>query len=107
MIAQKDARYRNPDILRAARGEECQMRSPYCNHDPATTVAAHSNAREHGKAMGRKSHDIFICFACSACHDFYDGRVRYTYSPKERHDLFFVPGMYRTQLIIARKGIKL
>jgi hypothetical protein len=63
---------RSKKIMQAARGEECTVRSPTCNYDPETTVAAHSNMREHGKAMGRKADDLFVAFACSDCHRWID-----------------------------------
>ena len=66
--------YRNKKILEAARGEECTLQTQYCNHNPETTVACHSPFAMHGKATRLRSHDIFICFGCSDCHDALDGR---------------------------------
>ena len=75
MTLQKRKPFRSRKILDAARGEECTMRIPdVCNHDPKTTVAAHSGWRIHGAGIGQKADDIFVAFMCSACHDVYDGR---------------------------------
>lgn len=52
------------------------MRIPrICNARNETTVWAHLNGLEWGKAMGKKGDDPAGGFACSACHDVYDGRV--------------------------------
>ena len=63
---------RSKKILQSARGELCTVNSPACNHNPETTVAAHSNWQEHGKGMGQKAHDIFVAYACSDCHAWLD-----------------------------------
>lgn len=60
-------------ILDAARGEACAFGGPTCNHNPETVVACHSNYQEDGKGMGLKADDIYVMFACSSCHMFYDG----------------------------------
>jgi len=66
----KDARKENPRLLAMARGMPCLLRIPgVCNGDPETTVAAHSNWREHGgKGAHRKADDCYSVWACSACH---------------------------------------
>lgn len=58
-----------------ARGQECQIRiDGVCNHDPATTVLAHY--RMAGICgTGQKPPDECGAWACSACHDFVDGRA--------------------------------
>ena len=48
------------------------METPVCNYRSETTVAAHSNRSIHGKGMGLKAHDLFVAFACSDCHSYYD-----------------------------------
>ena len=63
---------RSKAILAHARGQSCTMQTPFCNNDPATTVAAHSNWHMHGKSMGRKADDIFVAYACSNCHNWLD-----------------------------------
>lgn len=64
---------RNRRLLDMARGQPCLMGiHGICNHNPETTVAAHSNLRAHGKARGRKADDCYSVWACSACHAWYD-----------------------------------
>lgn len=64
---------RNRRLLDMARGQPCLMRlNGICNHNPETTVAAHSNLLAHGKARGRKADDCYSVWACAACHHWYD-----------------------------------
>ncbi len=93
--------YKNKKILQSARGERCTVNLPCCNHNSETTVACHINMRGHG-AMGAKTHDLHIAFACSACHDEIDGRTR-----KYERDfvrLQALEGLLRTQDILINKG---
>lgn len=55
--------YRNPQLLKLAKDAPCALCCSY-----GTTVSAHSNYSEHGKAMGRKADDSFIAFLCHNCH---------------------------------------
>lgn len=70
----KTPRREIPHLLAMARGRPCLLRvRGVCNHDPATTVAAHSNWREHGgKGGARKADDCYSAWACSACHAWLD-----------------------------------
>ena len=62
-------------LLDKARGQQCTAMLPgVCNHDPATTVAAHVSLPGMG-IMGGKPHDLHCAWLCSACHDVLDGRV--------------------------------
>lgn len=63
-------------LTRVAAGQPCMVRVPgYCNHDPATTVLAH--VRLAGiTGTGLRAPDLLGAWACSACHDLIDGRVR-------------------------------
>ena len=73
--SQKQPNARMPKLRAAARGAECMMQIPgVCNHDTTTTVLAHSNGGDAGRATGYKGHDWLAVHACSDCHDFYDGR---------------------------------
>lgn len=66
--------HRNPALLEMARGRRCLIQFPdICrNPDTETTVAAHSNWSEHGKAGARKADDEFSVHACVACHSMLD-----------------------------------
>lgn len=70
------ANYRNNKITQSAKGEECTLQSACCNRNPETAVFAHLNASWAGKGMGIKAHDYAGFYACSGCHDFYDGRLQ-------------------------------
>jgi len=61
-------------VRQAARGEDCALRGPTCNHDPSTTVLAHIRMAGHS-GVGQKPLDIHGVFACSSCHAALDGRV--------------------------------
>jgi hypothetical protein len=74
-----------------------------CNHDPDTTVLAH--VRLVGvSGMGMKSPDLLGAWACSACHDVVDRRVKTTIDIGEIR-LAHLEGMVRTinQLIREEK----
>lgn len=67
----KPAPYRDRALLDMARGRACLM--PRDTHAGAdTTVAAHSNHMDHGKARGRKADDCYSVWACASCHTWYD-----------------------------------
>lgn len=80
--------YRNKKIREAAEGEECTMHSEYCNHNPETTVAAHSPFGLDGKGLGIKSNDFNVAFLCSLCHDALDGRISAGWDREWREILF-------------------
>jgi len=73
MALEKRKAYRNKKIRDAARGEACTMETKYCNYDPETTVFCHLNEAYAGKGWSQKADDIGF-FACSSCHDAFDGR---------------------------------
>ena len=91
-------------IRASARGQTCTIQSPWCNHDPDTTVLAHYSAPGCG-TMGGKSDDSSAAYACSECHDHLDGRknwdlVRQDMSCREMYEnskeWFWFRGMRRT-----------
>lgn len=84
--------YRNKKILQSARGQECTMNSPNCNHDPSTVVFCHSNYQSDGKGAGVKADDCFGFFGCSGCHHWYDE----LYWNKEEKFEYFHRAMKRT-----------
>lgn len=100
----KQAYIRSPALLKAAEGVPCMVNSEICNHDPATSVAAHSEWHEDGKAGKLKAHDIYICIACSNCHDYIDNRQRVGQTTLERRDAFH-RGMKRTWELFVRAGL--
>lgn len=88
-------------IRRSARGEKCLIRLPgICTHNPEETVLAHLN----GAGMGRKHPDIFGAYACRACHDAVDSRMRTNYS-RDELKLAHLEGVIRTQQALIEKGL--
>lgn len=80
-------------LRQSARNQPCFVRLPgICNYNPETTVLAHLG----GAGMGRKHNDLFGAFACSACHDNLDGRVRSIFSRDYLKQAHF-EAMQRTQ----------
>lgn len=95
--------WRSPSYLKAAQGQECQVRIPnVCNGDPETVVAAHSNQYIHGKGGALKAHDCFVAWACSACHYEIDQGKNLNYEQKE---LYWRRGFERTLLAAVEQGI--
>lgn len=70
----KEQQHRNPRLLAMAEKMPCLLRIPgTCNRDPDTTVACHSNWRQHGgKGAHRKADDHYSCWGCGACHHWLD-----------------------------------
>ena len=64
----KQKRHQSKKLRDSARGQDCQVRLPICNHNPETTVLAHLN----GGGMGTKHSDLMAAFACSKCHEILD-----------------------------------
>ncbi|WLD56901.1 DUF1364 domain-containing protein [Salinispirillum sp. LH 10-3-1] len=61
-------------LRNSARGQDCTLNiAGVCNYNPETVVLAH--LPDESKGMGTKADDISACFACSACHDYIDGRA--------------------------------
>lgn len=71
MMFLKSPSIRAPQVLTAAKGQNCTLQvAGVCNHDPATVVFAHFDSEVKG--MGYKSSDLFGGFCCSACHAWLD-----------------------------------
>ena len=83
-------------LLDKARGQQCTAQiEGVCNHDPATTVAAHISLPGMG-VMGGKGHDLHVAWLCSACHDAIDRRA-YTELDREFIRLQAYEAVLRTQ----------
>jgi hypothetical protein len=66
-------------ITDSARLETCALRLPgVCNYNRETTVWAHSNEIDGGKAKGKKllRYDHIGAYACYACHMVLDGQAK-------------------------------
>lgn len=92
------------NLRKAAQGEPCAIREPgVCNFDPSTTVLAHWRAIDVS-GMGLKAPDLLGAHACSACHDFVDGRSCPAASRQER-ELALLRGIMRTQAKLIKFGL--
>ena len=88
-------------LTKLARGRECQVRLPCCNHNPETTVLAHY--RLAGTCgVGMKPNDLQGAWACSACHDEIDRRTRNFDNEFVR--LAHAEGVFRTIAILIKEG---
>ncbi len=88
-------------ITKSARGELCQIRIPgVCNFNQETTVLCHLN----GGGAGMKNNDIHGSYGCSRCHDAVDGRMKTGFRVDDLK-LMHYDGVFRTQLILIKKGL--
>lgn len=79
--------YRDKDLLKLAQGQECLLQiSKRCLCDEgSTTVAAHDNSLQSGKAMALKAEDSRTVWGCYWCHSMLDqGNMEY----EERQEAF-------------------
>ena len=88
-------------LTKEAKGRECQVRLPCCNHNPETTVLAHY--RLAGTCgVGMKPNDLQGAWACSSRHDEIDRRTRIFENEFVR--LAHTEGVMRTIDILVREG---
>lgn len=87
----------------AARGQPCLVRIPgVCNGNPETTVLAHIGIAGI-RGMGKKPVSLCATWACAACHDVIDGRVKSTLS-REYIKACAMDGVLRTLTYISTSG---
>lgn len=59
--------YESEKLRQFARGQDCALMMPWCNHDPATTV--HCHVRMFGSGgTASKPLDFLGFHGCSECH---------------------------------------
>lgn len=88
-------------IRNSARGQECQVRIPgVCNRNNETVILAHVGG---GAGMGQKCDDIHATYACSACHDVIDRRVRQGNASEVQ--VYAYEGMVRTQKLLLEQKL--
>lgn len=88
-------------LTKEAKGRECQVRLPCCNHNPETTVLAHY--RLAGTCgVGMKPNDLQGAWVCSTCHDEIDRRTRIFENEFVR--LAHAEGVMRTIDILVKEG---
>ena len=98
--APKPFRVKSEALTQSARGKNCTVRSPVCNHNPETTVLAHLRG-PWALGIGTKPHDFFSVYACSDCHDALDGRRGIW--PVDHEDR--LRALYETQTIMFLEGL--
>ena len=94
-------------ITRSAKGQDCTIRIPFvCNHNPETVVFCHNNSSASGKGVGLKCAPWIGAYGCSRCHDVVDHRVPVPHGmTRDDIKLMFAEGVFRTQIILERKGL--
>lgn len=94
-------------IRKIARGQDCQVRLPWCcNGNPETVVLAHGNGSAYAKGIGMKSPDYQGAFCCSSCHDVVDRRKKAPQQlTRDQVELAFAEGVMRTQRILEAHGL--
>ena len=75
-----------------------------CNHNPETVVLAHYRmAGQNGTGI-KPSDMAFGAWACQACHDCADGRIKTNFS-REQLRLWHAEGVMRTLAQLEKEGI--
>ena len=89
----------SPKLRQSAKGQDCTLQTPWCNHDPETTVLCHLPSDIAG--MGSKSDDFHAVFGCAACHQALDQHLM------SRGDTlwFSIRALQRTLRIWVEKGL--
>jgi hypothetical protein len=103
-MIKKHIRIDEEKIRRAAHGEECTMQSPWCNHDPETTVLCHLNESFAGKGLGKKTDDTAAFFGCNgprSCHAWYDSNE----APYHDRIYYAFRAVVRTTRRLIEKGV--
>ena len=90
-------------IRNSARGQTCTIRLDGCNANPETVVFAHAPSLDNGMGL-KQAKDFWGAYACSACHDTLDGRVR---SPVEYGERLaaWMRAVYETQKRMIEQGL--
>lgn len=85
------------DLRKYAAGKACQIRTPVCCGDPATTVACH--IRMQGiSGMGLKAPDALSAWGCFSCHTLCDsGQFGDVRLDRDDRELYLLRGVMRTQ----------
>jgi len=98
----KRTRPKSTAARKAAMGMPCMVRIPgVCNGNPETTVLAHYRLTGYC-GVGLKPDDSMGAWACSACHDVIDGRIRNAHHSRVELHLMHAEGVMRTQVEMGR-----
>ena len=105
MMIQKSKPIRLQKLRDSARGAPCTINSPICNSNPETSVLAHYRSHGTNAGMGIKPDDTAAAIACSACHDWLDGRSSLYSSNKKDKDYFWMRGILKTFRYWVDEGV--
>lgn len=101
----KNKRTKSPKITKSAEGEDCELRTAYCNNNPLTVVLCHAPVDED-LGMSIKNHDWWAAYGCSSCHDFVDGKpVTKGICDQNWRDFDWSQPIHRTQKKLFQKGL--
>lgn len=96
MLLPKDRNIRSDKLRKSAKGEDCLIRSAWCNGRPETVVGCHLNHSWAGKGIGYKAGDLVI-YGCSGCHAAMD--------QNELTDRQILKAFYLTMKRMIEKGV--
>jgi len=105
MMIPKQKPIRLQKLRDSARGAPCTIESPVCNHTPETSVLAHYRSHRTNAGMGIKPDDTAAAIACSACHDWLDGRSTLYKPNKKDLEFFWFRGILSTFRYWVDEGI--
>lgn len=92
-------------ITKSAAGKQCTARIPgVCNGNPHTTIWAHIRKVRYGAGTGQKPSDLIGLYACSACHDVIDGRIK-TNHEKDFVEMCMYEGHCESLKILVEDGV--
>lgn len=87
-----------PKLRQSARGQQCTVRSPWCEYVTEKTVLAHLPSQVKG--MGNKGDDWHAVFCCASCHEAMDQR-----KPGAEWARLQIDAIQRTQRIWFDEGL--
>lgn len=94
---------RSKKIRDSACGEECTLRlTGTCNGNSETVVLCHVGKI---RGMAIKCNDSFAIYACAACHDALDGRVKYSHELNPNISEDVLRALELTQNRLIEKGL--
>ena len=105
MMIPKQKPIRMQKLRDSAKDAPCMINSPICNSDPETSVLAHYRSHITNAGASLKPDDTAAAIACSACHDWLDGRSTLYKSNKKDKEFFWMRGILRTFRYWVDEGI--
>ena len=100
---QKSKPIRLKKIRESARGQSCQLNSPYCTYNDEQTVFCHY-AEPGEKGIGLKPDDSSGFYGCEQCHSWIDGRIPTKFNDPDKLPLIF-RACRRTWRLLITEGV--